>query len=241
MATNTKRRYFTMHSRFYPLGRVLQVVLGTFIIAALAVPASAGPGTLYDNGPINGTATAFTINYGYQVADSFTLAGNSTLTEVNFGVWMFPGDTAETVDWTIVPGSLSVNPLSVGPGTTASLTAGTFTTNSYGYPVGWESFSLSSLSLGPGTYYLILQNAVTAESAPLFWDENNGPSTAYEESAYGPLADFSDCQQGGVFAGGTCSEAFNIVGTTTTTTPEPGTLALLGTFLFMAARRRRAS
>ena len=52
-----------------------------------AVPASAGP-VVFDNYPVNGTIDAWTINYGFWVSDSFTLASTSTVTGVNFGVWL---------------------------------------------------------------------------------------------------------------------------------------------------------
>ena len=57
---------------------------------ALAAPGWAQ--VLYDDGPINGTVDAWTINYGFVVGDTFTLSANSTVGGFNFGVWEFPGD-----------------------------------------------------------------------------------------------------------------------------------------------------
>ena len=53
----------------------------------------------YDNGPINGTTDAWTINFGYVVSDTFTGVGYVDL--LQFGVWEFPGDTLASVDWSI--------------------------------------------------------------------------------------------------------------------------------------------
>ena len=39
-----------------------------------ARPVPPANGTVYDNGPINGMVYAWTINFGYQVSDSFTLS-----------------------------------------------------------------------------------------------------------------------------------------------------------------------
>ena len=61
----------------------------TFLFLALAVvPASAQ--VLYDDGPINGTVDAWTINFGFVIGDSFTLLNNSTVGGFNFGAWEFP-------------------------------------------------------------------------------------------------------------------------------------------------------
>ena len=86
------------------------------------------------------------------------------------------------------------------------------------------------MNLGPGTYYLVLQNAVTASGNPIYWDENNGPSTA-SDSGIGDLNGFD--------RPGTNSEAFQILGTTGV--PEPATWAttILGFGLLGSALRRR--
>jgi hypothetical protein len=47
------------------------------IAALLAVPAVAQ--VVYENGPINGNVDAWTINFGFAVADSFTISGGPTL------------------------------------------------------------------------------------------------------------------------------------------------------------------
>jgi hypothetical protein len=64
-------------------------------ITLAAVPAVAQ--VLYDDGPINGTTDAWTINYGFVIGDSFTLLNNSTVGGFNFGVWEFQGDVLTSV------------------------------------------------------------------------------------------------------------------------------------------------
>src|SRR5271169_6810697 len=68
-------------------------------ILAIVLPTSAQ--VLYDDGPINGSEDAWTINFGYVVGDTFILFNNSTVTGFNFGVWEFPGDVLTSVDWSV--------------------------------------------------------------------------------------------------------------------------------------------
>ena len=77
----------------------LRIASLTILCLALAViPASAQ--VLYENGPINGTTDAWTINFGYVVSDSFVYYGYG-VSGFQLGVWEFPGDTMSSVDWFI--------------------------------------------------------------------------------------------------------------------------------------------
>ena len=40
---------------------------------------------VYDNGAINGTIDAFTLNFGYIITNSFTVSSNTTLSGAQFG------------------------------------------------------------------------------------------------------------------------------------------------------------
>ena len=187
-------------------------------VAAAVVPASGG--TIYDNGPANGSVYAWTINFGYVVSDSFTVGAASTVFGVDFYVWAYPGDTALTVDWSIT--SAEFGGTTYGSGT-ASLSSTFISSNQYGYDIDRLSASGLYLALGAGTYWLNLQNATTALGDPLFWDENSGPSSA-SESAVGTIA----------------SEAFDINGTRNVESPEPGSILLFGSgILGLAGLLRR--
>lgn len=189
-------------------------VLSFALVGAIAsVPASAG--TLYSNGPGNYTVDAWTLNYGYVVTDSFTIAANSTATSATFDVWAFPGDTLSSVDW-----SIGSSPYS-GATTTAAASGAFIETNGYGYDIYTETISLGSLDLSAGTYYFTLQNANVPNGDPIYWDENDGPSTAYE-SATGQIG----------------SETFTI-DNSSPVIPEPSSLLLMGSGLLSFAGMMR--
>lgn len=194
------------------------------LVLSLALALAAAPAfadiTLYDNGPINGSVDGWTINFGYAVTDSFTLPSEMTITGFQFGVWAYPGDTPVSVDY-----SLSASPFGGTPSTIA-LTSTFEYSNQYGYDIDQEVASGLNIAMGAGNYWLTLQNAVTTQGNPLYWDENSGPSQA-EESALGTIP----------------SESFQIIGftdstattNTSSTTPEPGTIMLFGTALIGVA------
>lgn len=184
------------------------------VAAAVLASASAASAAnvVYDNGPLNGTIDAFTINFGFQVSDSFTLTSAATVTGVNFGVWSSSGDEITSVDW-----GIATEPATYTDTATATVTSGPTTVNGDGYNVGIDSFSLPNVPLAAGTYYLVLQNAVVGSGDPIYWDENNGPSTASEDEL-GNLANYD-------VPGTTGSESFQILGLSGV--PEPGAWALM--------------
>ena len=185
-----------------------------FLAGFAALPASAG--VVYDNScGGTGCSNAFdlsgwTTNFGFWVSDSFTLGSEANLSAVDFWAWTGSGDRATQVDWSI---GTSPDASDIASGT-AGLNSNFIFTNSNDYDVYQYSFGIPSQDLQAGTYYLTLQNAVTNEGGPLYWDQSDGPSTAFE-SQDGALADCG-------FRGETCSESFDIG------TPEPGTITLLG-------------
>ena len=170
---------------------------------------SASAGVIYSNGPVNGTNQGWTINFGFAVTDSFT-ANGETATSFDFGAWLLPGDTANSVDWSIGTTQYGSD---IASGT-ATLT-NTFLFNGSGYGIYTETGSLGSVALGTGTYWFTLQNASASNGDPMYWDENDGPSTANENSL-----------------GSIGSETFTIY--SGTTTPEPGTMSMIGAGLLFA-------
>jgi len=191
-------------------------------LALAAVPAFAQ--WSYDNGRINGTTDAWTINFGYVVSDTFfTNASNPVVTGFSAGVWEFPGDSVTSVDWSITGSENAPCPsdLCLGSGT-AQVTDAFISTNQFGYNVDVITASgLNVLVSGGVNEWLNLQNAVVPSGDPVYWDENSGagcggtncPSSA-SESAVGTIP----------------GEAFTIGGTSGSqgTTPEPSSIMLFG-------------
>jgi hypothetical protein len=188
------------------------------VALALLVALPAGAQVLYENGPINGQTDAWTINLGFSVNDSFTIStGNSAITGLSFGAWLFAGDTLQSADVVLTSepagGTVYFNQQ-------VNFTQSGCFVNSYGFDVCTETASFNGPTLGNGTYWLSLQNAVSEQGNPVYWDENQGvgchsagcPSQACE----------SDC------LGSIPSEAFSILGTSSGTgsVPEPGSLIL---------------
>jgi hypothetical protein len=195
----------------------------SFLVLALAVfvlPAMAAS-VLYTNGPINGNvgAYSFTGAYGWEVADTFTLGSQSTITSFDMGVWVFPGDLPVSADWKIMLGG----PDWLG-GTVLASGTGTFSNVYWGLGFGYYDIYTSSISglnvsLGAGTYWLELLNGVANVSGdPVYWDENDGASQANQ-----------------INTGTIGSEAFTIYGTPGGGVPEPSSILMLGSGLLGVA------
>lgn len=135
-----------------------------------------GPGS-YGNGPSLG----FEIDgaSGYSVTDSFTMTGaTNNLYGASFVEEVSTGDTPTSVSWAIT--TAAFDGTVEASGTDASLT-GSYIGSAYGtFAIYQESISIPLLPLGPGTYWLQLDNATTAQSGQAFWDESDGPSAAVE-------------------------------------------------------------
>jgi hypothetical protein len=161
--------------------KIKSIAIVTLIASSLALPFQALADTvLYTDGAVNGTFGGDTINNGFAVSDSFTLDQTSTITGVNFGAWTHVGDTISTIEYGItslsgtypVTGAAVVSNGPVIPGTGFAGGPNRF------YDVRIDSFSTSNITLGPGTYYLVLQAAATEDGTEAYWDANFGWSTA---------------------------------------------------------------
>ena len=161
--------------------RILRLLLlaSCFIFA---VEAHAGS-ILYQNGPVNGicdiegcTVDAWTINFGFEVTDSFTISSPSTIQGFNFALWLEPGDTISSVDWAIGTSAFGTD-LGSGTASGANLSSSFLFTNQYGYNI-YEA-SVTGLNVHviggpPQSYWLTLQNATVPSGDPVYWDENGG-------------------------------------------------------------------
>lgn len=194
-----------------------RLLLFVSLLLTIAIPASAQ--ILYENGPINGETDAWTINFGFVVSDTFTIStGNSTLTGLSFGAWLYnTGDVLQSVEVDITSQEFG--------GTTyfdqqVNVTQSNCFINNYAFQVCTETGSFNGPTLGNGTYWLNLLNAVVNNGDPVFWDENSGVG------CHSPGCP-SDAGPGG--EGTLPSEAFSLLGTASGigSVPEPGSLLLL--------------
>ena len=174
---------------------------------------------VYDNGPTNGTVDAWTINFGFIVSDTFTLGSQTEVNGLTFAAWLFPGDILNSAEVSITSSEFGGTTFFDG---TVNFTQSNCVSNQLGFNVCNEAGTFNSVNLNPGTYWLNLQNAVVNTGDPVYWDENNGPSIASENSL-----------------GTIPSESFTVLGANSTTCwgcgcannpdcagPEPGSLTL---------------
>ena len=192
-------------------------------LALLVAPASAQ--VLYDNGPINGSTDAWTINFGYVVSEDIYMRDDiSGITDIHFGTWEFPGDTMTSVDWSITGSENGGTVYGSGTASGAKLSDKFLSTNQYGYNIDLITISGLNVNLNAGTYWLNLQNAVVPSGDPVYWDENSGKGCG------GSDGKGANCpSQASESALGTIpSEAFTINGNggTSGSTPEPSSILL---------------
>ena len=183
-------------------------------ILLLSLPAIAGE--IYEDGPINGSVDAWTINFGFFVGDTFTVSsGASTIDGMMFGAWLSPGDTLLTSEL-----SITSEP---GGGQTyfdqiVNWSASGCNVNQYGFDICTETATFNGPTLDNGTYWVVLQNAVDTLGDPVYWDENSG------EGCHSPGCPSLTYW----FEGSIPAESFTILGSPAGTTPEPAGIVLFG-------------
>jgi hypothetical protein len=183
----------------------------TILCLMLAV-APAMADTLYSNGPYNGTTDAWTINFGFAVSDSFTVTPNSVIRDFHFVYW----DASSNDFLTTVDMALGTTSFGGTPQTLTGVTNTFLGTNQYGYSLYQADYSFADIPWS-GAGYVTLDNACSTSgcsvSNPIYWDENSGPSTAYENTV-----------------GSIPSEAFTLTGILgfPVPTPEPVSIMLFG-------------
>ena len=194
-----------------------RTLLWLLIVAILlAVPAMAQ--VVYENGPINGNIDAWTINFGFGVADTFTIStGTATVSGMSFGAWITPGDTLQSVELSLTSGEFGGTVYFDGQ---VPITQSGCVLNVYSFDVCTETATFAGTALNNGTYWVDLQNGITSGGNPVYWDENDGVGCHSPgcPSLAGPNGE-----------GTLPSESFSILGTSsspTSTVPEPSSLML---------------
>ncbi len=156
----------------------LSLLIALFLTCA---PAFASSGTVvYNNGLPTGN-DAWTINFGFTVADSFTLTSTANVNHIDFWVDLFPGDILTSVNYTIFtlgPGGKGTFILKTG----VAIPVLESSCNLIPCEDYEEGISFTSIKLPAGTYWLKLSNATTNNGNPVFWAESGGPSSAFENS-----------------------------------------------------------
>ena len=151
---------------------------------ALTVPAAAD-NIAYSNGSLNGQYHAWPINSGSVISDSFTLHSAFgglviRVTGFQFWVWTLPGDSPNTVTWSITS---QPNGGTIYASRTAQLASYFVWTNRLGYSVYRVNIPpMPTVNLPPGTYWLNLTNGTTTQRRIMYWDENDGPSQAFQNT-----------------------------------------------------------
>jgi len=196
------------------------LVLGLTLVA---VPAMAQ--VLYNNGPVNGTTDAWTINFGFVVSDTFPISSDSTtITGAEFAMWLVEGDTLESAQLSITSGE---NGGTSYFNQTVSFTQSGCSANQYEYDVCNES-TVFEATLNTGTYWLNLQNGSVPSGDPVYWDQNFGGPTNHAWPQ--PLASENS-------VGTIPSESFTLMGFSSfpgkngspqSSTPEPSSILVLG-------------
>jgi len=195
------------------------VTLVIFFLALAVVPGLAQQQFWYDNGPINGNVTAYQINFGSMVSDSFYLVSAYCgqycgVVSFTFGVWEYPGDVMTSLQWSYSSGYLGSGHV-YGSGTASGsyLYDSFISNNQYGYSVHQITATADAGGMETYRYYALnLWNATTSGGYPVYWDENSGigcMSLGCPSSAWGYFPQLQGAATT-VTVGPVASEAFTI-------------------------------
>jgi hypothetical protein len=171
---------------------VLLSLLALCVMLAV-VPAMAQQEIYYDNGPVNGQTNALLINFGSAVSNSFEADGLATISGLTFWVWLFPGDSLNSIEVSIGSAPFGSNEydnsFNLGGDSNCFI-------NHFGYNVCQVSIEFNGGFLSGGNFWLTLKNAEVPSGNPVYWDQNAGvgclsqgcPSRALQKPSQPPTS-----------------------------------------------------
>jgi hypothetical protein len=202
-------------------------ILACAAIAGAALPASAGSYVVYDNGAPN-HQSANNMGYAWQ-AEDFTLDAATSLTNVTFWSLEAAGAYRGNLSWSIVAdndGSPSSIVLASG---SQSMVSRNLLGDFLGLDEYSNAFSLGSVALGAGTYWLVLHNGSfdnLSDPNEFLWETTNPNATTSGMESF---------DLGATWSGNFNEHAFQV-----SAVPEPKSVLMLAAgLLLMGALRRR--
>jgi len=213
----------------------MKLRLGVLCVAlmCLAITGSAFAGTIFDDGPTNGTVNGYYVDgpggsfFQQTISDGFVATGSGSATSVDVGIWVPTGETLTNLTYWLGTSAFGSD---ISSGSTVNNATYLFT-NGIGYDIYEVELSASGNFTAGNTYYLTLGNGQDSNGdSEVAWDVNGGPASC--SFAQGGTQ-FGDC--GG--APGAEGEAFTL--NSGTPTPEPCSMLLLGAGLGLVGVWRR--
>ncbi len=223
-------------SKFQP-GRLFALALAlvscssvnAFVATTIFLPGCLAAATIFTTGPDAGIGNVPAISSGYAVTESFTINSSVTLNQITFADWATTGTTATSIDWEITSQPNAGVLFSATGATLSSTLVRTGIRDDDGNlnNVYNSSFQTVAVNLGPGTYWLLLQNCSPAPACGWGLSSNSGSAEQF--------------LNGSLSASGFGSESLTLSGSAAVvSSPEPtGSLVAGGLFLAVALARRR--
>lgn len=185
---------------------------GIFALLAFAASFSVSAGVLYDNGPVNGTHNAYSVDdTRIYFSNSFTLSETATVSGIALGTWTNGNGLPQSLHWTISAKPLGQDLVAEGDAALSNEFLRPAGGGFNNFDVFLSSFNVPSTTINAGKYWLSFTNF--KQSRPNYfmgWDINFGPSEV-SPTNYGPYSG--------------ASNSFQIMGVSAV--PEPSTYFLM--------------